>query len=169
VGPTILNFKTDVEAFKKSECMQDEIFGPLLPVLYYTDMSEAVELINQTEKPLAFSVFGNASEGDQFARSTSSGSLTVNDCILQKAELGLPFGGVGLSGYGRYNGKYSFDEFTHFKPVLQKGLKFDLDARYPPYTEQKKALFSTLHGFLLGKKGLMGLGFSMMKYNISSK
>lgn len=168
VAPTIVNFKTDQNAFKHSKCMQDEIFGPILPILYFKNVEEAVTIIGDGEKPLAFTVFGSPKDGEMFVNATSSGSLTVNDCIMQKGELGIPFGGVGHSGFGRYHGKYSFTEFSHAKPVLQKTLKHDLDARYPPYTDSKKSLFENVHQVLLGNKGMIGLGFRMIKYNMTN-
>jgi aldehyde dehydrogenase (NAD+) len=109
-------------------------------------------------------VFGHEDEGKEIASKTSSGSVTVNDCIMQKAELGIPFGGVGMSGSGRYNGKYTFETFSHYKPVLVKKLKFDIDARYPPYDDRKKKFFETVHKVMMGEKGTIALALGMMKY-----
>ena len=167
VEPTILDFKKDKAAFAKSACMQQEIFGPVLPILTYTNIDFCIHWINQQEKPLATYLFGSEKDAKLVAGATSSGSFTLNDCIMQKAELGLPFGGVGGSGTGRYNGKYTFETFSHYKPVLMKSLKGDLDARYPPYTAEKKRIFTIVQQTLLGEKSIFSLGYNVFKYNMN--
>jgi aldehyde dehydrogenase (NAD+) len=167
VDPSVLNFKTDKQSFQESKSMTEEIFGPILPVLYYKDLNECIEIINKGEKPLASYVFGSKTDGEVICAKTSSGSLTLNDCVMQKVELGIPFGGVGNSGFGRYNGKYSFETFSHMKPFLKKGFQQDLDARYPPYDEEKKRLFLQLHEVLRGDRGLLSFGIKFLKYNVS--
>ena len=166
ISPTIINFEGDFGAFIASKAMQDEVFGPIVPVVYYKDIAECVNLVNSREKALSAYVFGSSADVELFISSTSAGSVTVNDCIMQKTELAIPFGGVGMSGTGRYNGKYSFEAFSFYKPVLIKGLKGDLDARYPPYTSSRRQLLVDLHRVMIGEKGIMSFGMNMLKYNL---
>lgn len=133
ISPTIMNDITMDDAV-----MQEEIFGPLLPVVSIGSSDEAVKMINKGEKPLALYVFSKSkSTIDKFLHETSSGAVCVNDSIVQAAVPSLPFGGVGQSGMGAYHGKFSFDCFSHKKACLIK--KQNLEAlnaiRYPPYTE----------------------------------
>ena len=114
--------------------MQEEIFGPLLPVLEFTRLEEVVSLINAHEKPLAMYFFSSSdSKRDQLLASTSSGGACVNDTIMHVANPNLPFGGVGNSGMGSYHGKRSFDTFSHHRSVLQKTTRFNPTLAYPPY------------------------------------
>jgi aldehyde dehydrogenase (NAD+) len=118
--------------------MQEEIFGPLLPILTYHHLPEAIEQINQHPKPLALYLFStDAKKQDQILTETSSGGVCLNDTVMHLAVNDLPFGGVGESGMGAYHGKASFDTFSHFKSVLKKGFWLDLDWRYAPYTIKK--------------------------------
>jgi aldehyde dehydrogenase (NAD+) len=116
------------------DVMQEEIFGPILPVLEYTDISEAIAQINSRSKPLALYLFSNNKNLQQrILQETSSGSVCLNDTILQVGVLSLPFGGVGDSGIGSYHGKASFDTFSHYKSVLYNPFWLDLKWRYAPY------------------------------------
>ncbi|CAL1533517.1 unnamed protein product [Lymnaea stagnalis] len=120
--------------------MQDEIFGPLMPIVPVTDHKEAIEIINGREKPLSLYVFtNNKSIGQEFRDRTSSGALLINDTVVHAGLTTLPFGGVGNSGIGSYHGKHSFNAFSHDKPVMEKSLALDQvnSMRYPPYTEKK--------------------------------
>ncbi|XP_023336921.1 aldehyde dehydrogenase, dimeric NADP-preferring [Eurytemora carolleeae] len=122
--------------------MQEEIFGPILPIINIESVNEAIELINSRDKPLALYVFSeNESVINQIRDQTSSGGFTVNDTILQLSVEELPFGGVGSSGTGAYHGKHGFDTFTHYKPVLEKDLGWMMekvsDFRYPPYDPKR--------------------------------
>ncbi len=129
IAPTIL---TDVTW--DSPIMQEEIFGPILPVLTYQKIEDAIAQINARPKPLALYLFTkNAALQQQVLRTTSSGGVCLNDVFLQAAIWGLPFGGVGDSGIGAYHGKTSFETFSHMKSVLKKPFWFDLDWRYAPY------------------------------------
>lgn len=134
ISPTILK---DVTSDDK--VMQEEIFGPLLPIVSIGSASEAVKFITEREKPLAMYIFSN-SKGtiDRFLNETSSGAVCVNDSIVQAAVPSIPFGGVGQSGIGAYHGKFSFECFSHRKACLIK--KQNLEAlnaiRYPPYNER---------------------------------
>jgi aldehyde dehydrogenase (NAD+) len=132
IAPTIVNAKSD------SPIMQEEIFGPLLPVLEIENAAAAIQFINARPKPLALYLFSSDSATqDLFVRSTSSGSVLHNDVVIHMPEAELPFGGVGPSGMGHYHGEFSFKTFTHAKGVLKKGYWFDLPVRYPPYSPQK--------------------------------
>lgn len=114
--------------------MREEIFGPVLPILTYDQIDEAIAQINARPKPLALYVFSNRkSFANEVLNRTSSGGACINDTIMQLGVTELPFGGVGASGMGNYHGKASFDTFSHFKSVLHKGLWFDLNWRYAPY------------------------------------
>ncbi len=126
--------------------MQEEIFGPILPVLEYDDVQEAIDFINAKPKPLALYLFSqNKSLQERILRDTSSGGVCINETIMHVGITDLPFGGVGESGIGNYHGKASFDTFSHYKGILYKPFWLDLDWRYAPYTgklEQIKRLFS---------------------------
>lgn len=114
--------------------MQEEIFGPILPVLEYTTLEEAIAKINQQPKPLALYLFSrNKQAQQQVLQATSSGGVCINDTIMQIGVSELPFGGVGNSGIGSYHGKASFDTFSHQKSVLKKSFAIDIDWRYAPY------------------------------------
>lgn len=133
LSPTVL---TDVDP--TSPVMQEEIFGPILPVLTVQSLDEAVRFVNDRDKPLALYVFSNdADRAQTVIDGTSSGGACVNDCVMHFAPHELPFGGVGASGMGAYHGKASFDCFTHYKSVLHKPFYLDAPLRYPPYTEEK--------------------------------
>jgi aldehyde dehydrogenase (NAD+) len=136
VAPTILR---DVPA--DAPVMQEEIFGPILPVLKVRDMDEAIAFVNARPKPLALYVFTRrqAVEDAVIAR-TSAGGVTVNAAIWHLGNPNLPFGGVGESGMGAYHGKHGFDAMSHRKPVLKKSTRSDPSLGYPPYTKWKKAL-----------------------------
>lgn len=114
--------------------MQEEIFGPILPILEYNDLGEAIAQINARPKPLALYIFTkDKAKQERILQSTSSGGVGINETIMQVAPSSLPFGGVGDSGIGSYHGKFSFDTFSHYKSILKKGLWFDLKWRYAPY------------------------------------
>ncbi|MBE9041864.1 aldehyde dehydrogenase [Oscillatoriales cyanobacterium LEGE 11467] len=129
IAPTVLD-----EITWDDPVMEDEIFGPILPVLDYTNLNEAIEQINQRPKPLALYIFSrDKQKQQQVLDRTSSGGVCVNDTVMHVGVPELPFGGVGESGIGSYHGKASFDTFSHYKSVLKKGLWLDLDWRYAPY------------------------------------
>jgi len=151
--------------------MQEEIFGPILPIINVESAEEAVNIINRGEKPLALYVFSENQEIHRlFKTGTSSGGLLVNDTLMHLTVEQLPFGGVGHSGMGGYHGKFGFDTFTHKKPVMVRGLGKVSEAlgafRYPPYKAEalsrvrwiieNRALpsFSWLPGFLLFMLGI---------------
>uniref|UniRef100_A0ABI7XW97 Aldehyde dehydrogenase family 3 member A2 n=1 Tax=Felis catus TaxID=9685 RepID=A0ABI7XW97_FELCA len=159
IAPTIL---TDVDP--ETKVMQEEIFGPILPIVPVRNADEAIKFINNREKPLAFYVF---SHNEKLIRrmidSTSSGGVTANDVIMHFTLSSLPFGGVGSSGMGAYHGKHSFDTFSHQRPCLLKTLKREgaNKLRYPPNSQSKVdwAKFFLLKRFNKGKLGLLLLAF----------
>ncbi len=121
--------------------MQEEIFGPILPVLEYSDLSEAIAKINERPKPLALYVFSkDQQKQERVLRETSSGGVCINDTVMQVGVSELPFGGVGSSGIGSYHGKASFDTFSHQKSVLKRSFLLDLDWRYAPYQGKLKLI-----------------------------
>ncbi len=136
IAPTILrNVASD------SAIMTEEIFGPLLPVLEVKDVDEAIEFVNEREKPLALYVFtADAKTQEKVLEQTSSGGACVNATIWQLANPNLPFGGVGPSGMGSYHGRDSFEAFSHRKSVVTKSTRIDPKIIYPPYTEGKTKL-----------------------------
>ena len=129
--PTILEIKdTD------HPTMADEIFGPILPIISYTDEKEIEEIISQYEKPLGFYVFSKRKKFIQNLFHTFSfGGGVANDSVIQFVNDQLPFGGIGHSGMGAYHGKNSFDAYTHYKPVIKRGLWLDPSIRYAPFPE----------------------------------
>ncbi len=133
INPTVL---TDV--FPDSPIMQEEIFGPVLPVLTYNTLNEAVEFVRSRPKPLALYLFTKDKIArERVFRELSFGGGCVNDTLVHVASSYLPFGGVGHSGMGSYHGKASFDTFTHYKSIVDKGIRPDPSLRYRPYTPKK--------------------------------
>ncbi|MDX9691742.1 MAG: aldehyde dehydrogenase [Acholeplasmataceae bacterium] len=136
IEPTLLDNIT-----RKDLIMQEEIFGPLLPILTYKDLSEVILDLKQQEKPLALYMFSkNKANLNRVLNSLSFGGATINDTLMHVASGYLPFGGVGESGMGSYHGKKSFDTFSHEKSVLFRSNLIDLDFRYHPYTKRKKKI-----------------------------
>ncbi len=136
IAPTIIDGVT-----WESPIMGEEIFGPLLPVLEFENLSEAVSVINKHPKPLALYLFTNIEGNERYViRNTSFGGGCVNDTIVHLATPNMPFGGVGESGIGSYHGRGSFDTFSHQKSVLKKSNLIDIPLRYPPYKNRLKLL-----------------------------
>lgn len=136
IAPTLLD---DVSL--TDPVMQEEIFGPILPILEYRDITEAIALINSQPKPLALYLFTqNKNLQTQVLQQTSSGGVCLNDTVMQVGLSSLPFGGVGDSGIGSYHGKASFDTFSHYKSVLKNSFWLDLNWRYAPYKHKLSAL-----------------------------
>lgn len=132
IEPTLVD-----EPSLESALMQEEIFGPILPLIAIDSLEEAVAFINSRNKPLALYVFGSEAEGKHVLAQTSSGGACLNDTILHVANKHLPFGGVGESGIGHYHGRYSFETFSHQRSVVSSRLWFDLAGKYPPYKQFK--------------------------------
>ena len=117
--------------------MQEEIFGPILPILTYKNLDNVISELKEHEKPLALYIFTKSKENkDKVFKSLSFGGGAVNDTIMHVANSHLPFGGVGASGIGSYHGKTSFDTFSHFKSYVVKNTLFDFKLLYPPYSKK---------------------------------
>lgn len=120
-----------------SPLMQEEIFGPILPILDYEKFEDAIAFIKARPKPLALYHFTQNLEREAYVNShISFGGGCINDCLLHLSSHTAPFGGVGNSGFGKYHGQYGFDEFSHSKTVLKKGKILDLSVRYHPYKKR---------------------------------
>ncbi|XP_064078135.1 aldehyde dehydrogenase, dimeric NADP-preferring-like isoform X2 [Macrobrachium nipponense] len=137
IEPTIL---TDVTP--DSKVMQEEIFGPILPILNVNGHNDVIDFVNDREKPLSMYIFSNKDKDvEDILRNVSAGGVTVNDTLHHAANHNLPFGGVGHSGMGAYHGDYTFETFTHKKSVLKRGYGAAPDQilknRYPPYNQDK--------------------------------
>ncbi len=124
-----------------SEIMNDEIFGPILPLITFTNLQEVIKAINSKEKPLALYLFttDKATE-EEILSQVFFGGGCINDTIIHVANNNIPFGGVGNSGIGRYHGKDSFYSFSHTKSIMKKSNLLDINARYAPYTNKIKLL-----------------------------
>jgi aldehyde dehydrogenase (NAD+) len=121
--------------------MQDEIFGPILPVFTYQKHDEALDLIKRSSHPLALYVFTNNKEVEQlYLHKVQFGGGCINNTLVHLANAELPFGGVGNSGVGAYHGKFSFDTFTRPKSVLKTATWLDLKVKYPPYKGKLKMM-----------------------------
>lgn len=133
ISPTVIdNVASDHPA------LQEEIFGPVMPVIGYDNFDEVITKINSGERPLALYLFSNDSKlRKRLTNETSSGCLLVNETIMHAAHPHLPFGGIGNSGMGAYNGKIGFDTFSHRKPILVRSFLGDVPQKYPPYTKSK--------------------------------
>ncbi|KAI9465743.1 NAD-aldehyde dehydrogenase [Lactarius psammicola] len=134
--------------------MGEEIFGPVLPIIEVDDVDEAIEFINarysnrliwvKSDHPLALYVFSsNSAFKSKVIENTQSGTVVINDTMIQAAAEGLPFGGIGPSGSGYISGKFSFDTFTHLRTTLDSPgfMDYVMSFRYPPYNEKKRKLF----------------------------
>jgi aldehyde dehydrogenase (NAD+) len=140
IAPTVLTDLPDNAAV-----LQEEIFGPILPVVGYREMEEALSFVRQRPKPLALYLFtGNRRLQQKVICGMSSGSVVVNDVVINQVVPGLPFGGVGNSGMGSFHGRYTFDAFSREKAVMHRSLHADVDVRYPPFTDLKDRLLRWL-------------------------
>jgi aldehyde dehydrogenase (NAD+) len=136
--------------------MSEEIFGPLLPIITYENFNDAIEFIKKKEHPLTLYIF---SADEQLCatveRETQSGSLVINDTVIQLATSRLPFGGVGASGTGSYHGRAGFEAFSHMRSVLKRPFIFDLPVRYRPLARWKLWILRKLMKFpLVRQSGL---------------
>ncbi|MBE9468042.1 MAG: aldehyde dehydrogenase [Bacteroidetes bacterium] len=138
--PTIINnVKPD------DKIMQEEIFGPLLPVLEFTELSYVIDFINKRSKPLALYYFSKNKKSQKMVlNKTSSGGSAINEVIMHIANNNLPFGGVGDSGIGKYHGKLSFANFSNAKSVLKKSNLLDSNIRFAPFTDAKYKLMKKI-------------------------
>jgi len=150
-APTIVD-----EPDMNSTLMQEEIFGPILPIMSYSNLDDVIKYINDRPKPLALYLFSSSGKlHDKLVNETSSGAVVINDVVVHNIVSTLPFGGVGNSGMGAYNGEFTFDTFTHKKTVLIKPTWVDPFARYPPYDSNKIAIIKI--GLQYSLKGLVSL------------
>lgn len=118
--------------------MQEEIFGPVLPVIEYDNINEIFPVINNKPKPLSLYIFSKNRKLQKYILSrTSSGNGAINDAVIQFSNPYLPYGGVGESGMGRYHGKSTFDTFSNYRAIMKKSNLLDIPLRYPPYTRWK--------------------------------
>lgn len=142
IAPTVVSPITPTHIL-----MQEEIFGPILPIIPVDNMDEAINIVNNRDQPLALYVFASAKYNyNQILDKTSSGGVLINDILMHLQELSLPFGGVGPSGSGAYHGEKSFDTFTHSRSTMVKDLMSEpiSACRYPPYNEDKGKLLALL-------------------------
>ena len=128
IEPTLL---ADVDL--TSPVMNEEIFGPVLPMIPFENRDEVINFVREREKPLALYYFGNVKNAKEVIRLTSAGGSCINDAIMHIANENMPFGGVGNSGMGHYHGKLSFDAFSHQRSVVITPTWLDLPFRYMPY------------------------------------
>jgi aldehyde dehydrogenase (NAD+) len=128
IAPTLID-----EVQPDFPIMQEEIFGPLLPVMTFSELSEAIDFVNNHEKPLAFYYFGSNRKARQVLLNTTSGGGCINDTLMHIANHHLPFGGVGNSGMGNYHGYDSFLAFSHARAIVTSPTWIDLPFKYPPF------------------------------------
>lgn len=128
IAPTLLD-----DVSPDSPVMQEEIFGPILPMMTFENRREVLDFIHKREKPLAFYYFGKKDDGYELIKHTTSGGACINDTIMHIANENMPFGGVGNSGMGHYHGKDSFDAFSHKRSLVVTPTWLDLPFRYMPY------------------------------------
>ncbi|KAL8527522.1 hypothetical protein ACS0TY_005388 [Phlomoides rotata] len=143
IEPTIL-----LDPPVNARIMNEEIFGPLLPIITLEKIEDSIEFINSKSRALAIYAFTKNEEfKNKLSSQTSSGSIVFNDAIIQYVADTLPFGGVGGSGFGRYHGKFSFKEFSHKKVIVKRGFLVDFWFRYPPWNDHKLLLFRSAYRF----------------------
>ena len=136
IAPTVLR-----DVAPDAPVMGEEIFGPVLPVLPVEDADEAIDFVNERDRPLALYVFSDSKRTQEaVVARTTSGGAGINATVLQVAVPDLPFGGVGASGTGAYHGRAGFETFSHRKAVLAKSTRVDPAFAYPPYTKRKKRI-----------------------------
>lgn len=142
IAPTVM-----ADVSWQDPIMQDEIFGPLLPVLTFERLEEVWKSVGDRPKPLAAYFFsGSKAHQNEFVRKLSFGGGCINDVVVHLSNSYLPFGGVGESGMGSYHGEKSFHTFSHAKSVMTRWGFFDLSARYAPYSEKKLSLLRWVFG-----------------------
>ncbi len=118
--------------------MEEEVFGPILPIMSFTTIEGVTEMLNEHPKPLALYIFTEKrSIQEKLLEETSSGGACVNDTVSHFTNHHLPFGGVGSSGIGGYHGEESFKTFSHMKSILNKSTAVRIRLLFPPYTPQK--------------------------------
>ena len=140
ISPTVLDNVTWEDAV-----MQEEIFGPILPILTYKNLETAMQTLVEGEKPLSAYLFSNdAKEQELFTEKLSFGGGCINDTLMHLSNDRLPFGGVGNSGIGHYHGKFGFEAFSHQKAILKKSNYLEPELKYPPYSDAKLNILKKL-------------------------
>lgn len=128
-----------------SVALQEEIFGPILPVVGFHEIEQALSFVKRRPKSLALYLFTrNHLLQERVIRDVSCSSVVVNDVVVNQIVPGLPFGGVGNSGMGSFHGRYTFDAFSHGKAILLRSFWADFDMRYPPFSDAKDRLLKRL-------------------------
>ncbi|XP_019464275.1 PREDICTED: aldehyde dehydrogenase family 3 member H1-like isoform X4 [Lupinus angustifolius] len=147
IAPTIV-----LDVPQEAMVMQEEIFGPIMPIITVDNIKDSFSIIKSKPKPLAAYLFTNNEQlKKDYVENISSGGMLINDTVLHVATRGLPFGGIEESGMGSYHGKFSFDTFSHKKSILYRGFEADTSLRYPPYTPKKeKLLKAIINGNIFG-------------------
>ena len=136
ISPTVL-----IDVNPESAIMEEEIFGPILPILTYSTLNEAINLIRSKPKPLALYIFSkNQQNIDRVLKDTSSGGVCINDTVIHFSQINLPFGGVNTSGIGRSHGFHGFKTFSNEKAVVKHNRFSTLKLMYPPYTKRVRRL-----------------------------
>ncbi len=145
ISPTILESVTT-----SSPIFQEEIFGPVLPLITYTNLDEAISIINKEEKPLALYIFSKSRKNiNKVLKSTSAGTTGINETTIHFIHPNLPFGGVNQSGLGKAHGKYGFDAFSNQRAVLKQRTGFTTPKLiYPPFTSLKRRILKILTWWL---------------------
>ena len=128
ISPTLMD-----QVDRDAPVMEDEIFGPVLPVLPFEHIEEAIDIVNSKSKPLAYYYFGKSRNARALLERNTSGGVCINDTLIHISNHALPFGGVGTSGIGRYHGKYSFEAFSNARAIMKSPNWIDLPFRYPPF------------------------------------
>jgi aldehyde dehydrogenase (NAD+) len=140
LGPTVMD-----HVQWQDKVMQEEIFGPILPILSFKSIEDVIQVLKTKEKPLALYLFSENKQTQQRVwQSLSFGNGAINDALMQVATTHLPFGGVGQAGFGSYHGKYSFLTFSHQKSYIKKSTKIDFPIAYPPYDQAKLNIIKKL-------------------------
>jgi len=136
ISPTILKIKDMDDVL-----MKEEIFGPILPIVEYGDLDDALKIVRDKTRPLALYIFTRSTKiQNKIIRSTQSGTGGINETVVHFVNPHLPFGGVGKSGMGRYHGKYSFQTFSYKRSFLDKATWIDIPLRYPPYGKKMRLI-----------------------------
>ncbi len=145
IAPTLIDGVT-----ADDPVMQGEIFGPILPIIEYEKLDDAIRFVNSRNKPLALYIFSeDKMYQERILNETSSGNASINECLMHVGQFELPFGGVGESGMGAYHGDVSFETFSHMKGILKKSTLSDFKQRFPPYTESGTKLIRKLIDWLM--------------------
>jgi aldehyde dehydrogenase (NAD+) len=138
IAPTVIK---DIKS--EDPVMEEEVFGPVLPVMDFENFKDVYRIIGQYPKPLAVYIFTrNKKLAREFLQKTQSGSAGINDTVIQIASPYLPYGGVGCSGLGRYHGRKSFETFSNMRSIIIKSNLLDISIRYPPYNKLKEKVIS---------------------------